>query len=230
MPIQSSKGQIELWMLTKFGMIFFIIALSAIVFMFQVNAKRQICSDQTQVITSAIVGRIEQVLESPAEDEQRAFAFPLALELGRDDRTRYLVDITLFHDSGANYETVRGDGKLIVNASPVGERTCERGSSIPFQNYMIHFENNPHRLLDDISTPPVRTSLHLSPSDRDLNSRSKYLIIIKCANKYIPPGPAQERHLWIQDCANDNVNTCINLVTDNAINAIGICGFPTPIP
>lgn len=230
------RGQMELWMLTKFGLIFFIVALAAIVFLFEVQARSKICSDQTRAITDAVTGRIAQVLNSPVEDERRVYAFPLALVLGRNDLTRYTVDLTLFHSAGTGgYFQTMGSGKIIVNASPAGEPGCEAGSSIPFTNFIVMLNPSSARSLDPqaVGTPSNRIVMHFSPSTLTGTEPSKYLIIIKCGNKNNPPGsPSFKRFLLFQDCSHDDVNQCEALAKhlpdtpQASLDTTDLCGFP----
>jgi hypothetical protein len=218
------RAQISLWMLTKFGMIFFIVALSAIILSFETSTKNNVCKDQANSIAYSIASRITQVLESPAEDEQRTYAFPGGLSLGRSDRVRYNVQITDRKDSpGATA------GRLIVNVSPSSSLACQGASSVPYKDFIIHQNAAGGRSVG------VDKVLTFSPSNLDFNLKSFYLVILKCGNKLHPPGTGgYERHLFINDCVNPDIDGC-NVVKDgeagNGPMAVeDICGFPAETP
>ncbi len=219
------RGEMSLWMLTKFGMIFFIVALSAIVFSVELRAKDSICKDQSNAIAQAISSRITQVLESPAEDEQRTYAFPGGLSLGRSDRVRYLVQVTDRRKAGAVDE-----GRLIVNVSPSSGQKCEGASSVPYKGFAVKLIQGPRPLDPPTGNPQTLT---FSPSDLTYEKKSFYMVAIKCASKTTPPGAGQPRFLYVQDCTHENVIAppggvgCLSITSDPPDPDIeSNCGFP----
>ncbi|MFH1107395.1 MAG: hypothetical protein V1787_05880 [Candidatus Micrarchaeota archaeon] len=222
------RGEISLWMLTKFGMVFFIIALAAIIFSFEISAREKICDDQSQAIASAIAGRLAQVIESPAEDEQRVYPFPPGLSLGRADNVRYYVNIT-------DHKLVSGctgmcDGRLVIDVAPASEKSCTGSASVPYSRLFLHL--TPSVDSRGVIADPYGFGeiLRFSPSDIDPAKKSFYLVTIKCGYKLAPPGDERYvRHLYIQDCAHPEIGQCMQLTDDNIAGnspvAENICGF-----
>jgi len=198
--INGKKGDMALWMLTKFGMLFFIIALMTIIFYYQVGLKSNVCSDQAKAIADEIAARITQVLDSPAEDEMRIYSLPVGLELGKNGATRYKVGITKMETLSGGVKS--GNGKIILNVSASSNSNCEKGTNVPYISRNVSLEQTPLTLT--ITGYDVKY-MTLDPAAVGGASRSQHLIIIKCGSKSSYP-PAQ--YLFIQDCRQEDAANC----------------------
>ncbi|MFH1750789.1 MAG: hypothetical protein ABH863_03865, partial [Candidatus Micrarchaeota archaeon] len=115
----TERGQMAMWILTKFALLFFIVSLFAIIFIFEQNARSQTCRMQSQRIADGIANRLSQILDSPVDDEQRSFPFELGLQLGQNDLGRYVVNIT-----DRAYKDRENAGKILIDVVPANVRGC----------------------------------------------------------------------------------------------------------
>ncbi|VVB67746.1 Uncharacterised protein [Candidatus Norongarragalina meridionalis] len=203
----TGRGQIALWMLTKFAMIFFIGALALILLGMSSREQTGLCDEQSGRVESSISGAVVQVLSSPIEDERKVYPFEPSLSFGRSDFELYSVNIT---------KHVTDETKsFIVDVLPRSP-TCKASGSVGIDaDVKVHLSGS--RLSQSSEGP----RLTLEPSNA--KARSYYLVIIKCATKKWPT----ERHLFLQDCTSNNPAECITLETDTIA---ACCGWTQPEP
>lgn len=209
--IMKGRAQVEMWMLTKFAMLFFIVGLFAIIFVFEQNARSESCKAQAQKIAFGIENRIAQILESPVEDEQRAFVFELGIPLGKDDVTRYTVNLTKRELKG---ET--DTGVLQIAVIPEGVKNCEGSARIGYAKKKVRMFSERS---EEWETSQYRFELvQLNPSDRDADLRSYFLVAIKCSEKAF----GGQKYLFLQDCTQNDPGRCFSFET---ADVDGVCGF-----
>ncbi|MFH0971245.1 MAG: hypothetical protein V1835_01630 [Candidatus Micrarchaeota archaeon] len=212
---KSRRGQMAMWILTKFAMLFFIIALFSIIFIFE-RAERDVsCRMQVQQIADSIANRVHQVLNSPVEDEQRSYVFEMGIPLGKSDVATYLVNIT-------SMEFTNGEKKLSIWVAPNGVPNCE-GSAVVDYSDMAVFLNPPSRIAIVTKASYTARILAMRPSDRDANERSFYMMMIKCGEKCFP----SRKYMFIQDCTRSDPKECFNFDTEDINN---VCGFDVNCP
>ncbi|MEK6843540.1 MAG: hypothetical protein AABY04_03550 [Candidatus Micrarchaeota archaeon] len=207
----AKKAQMAMWILTKFGMLFFIIGLFTIIFVFQDNAKKKSCSDQAQGIADSIANKLNQIVDSPVEDEQRSIVFDRAIKLGKEQETGYYVTLNdtrpkISHLSGA----------LIIEVISKSYKYCTGASRVDYMDTLV--------TLSSIRFNPFSNSRYdinssvFSPSDTDPTKVSYYLVAIKCSSKSYPP----IKFVYIQDCLQNDPNLCFSFDTDEIEEK---CGF-----
>lgn len=201
-----------MWILTKFALIFFIMSLFAIIFMFEQNERANLCTQQVQKVADGIANRLEQIIDSPVEDEQRSFVFEGGIPLGSRDVTRYYVNI-----SKSEVQGEPDTGRILIDAVPTGVKGCFGRATVPYIKKKLTLDS-PYRFITRTVSKYKEDIITLSPSDLDENKRTFFLIAIKCGSKTYPP----EKFLFIQDCTHRDPNDCWSFEAD-AVNQS--CGF-----
>jgi len=221
------RGDMALWMLTKFAMLFFIFALAYIVFRLGAFHEKDVCQTQSRVISDGIASRISQVVFSPVEDERRVYSFESAIRLGQGVG-RYSVEMTLYG---------RGEKQLlsIWTRATGTQGKCEAANSVTIGNPAIAYvkpigedrsqmEQWKNRETD-ASADPKRL---LKPSETTtFYEKSRYLVIIKCSSKVLDANGQPRKYLFIENCAQQDPELCIKFLAIQGTDTISqCCGWP----
>lgn len=209
-----------MWMLTKFAMIFFILALALIITNFSQREQNGLCTFRAQELAKKISSSVEQVISSPVADERRVLSLDRALATS-SGYERYSITL-LDHVSDAT----AGKKSLIVLVNSSGSN-CNGGDYVPYNyndgssygsntGFITHIQGKQHTLSGDVLT--------LHPSS--LDTTSDFLVIIKCETKQWP----YKKHLIISDCqaAPTGEDKCISLNSADPSNPSEIdkcCGW-----
>jgi hypothetical protein len=211
------KGQMAMFILTKFAMLFFIMALFTIILIFEQNTRNLSCSQQTQIVANRIANRIAQVIDSPAEDEQRSFVFENSIVLGKNDEAKYTVNITY-------REHLSKAQKILIDVVPRGVDKCNTMAVVDFTNKTVTLASRPGQIITSINHANYKDEvMQLNPSAPTQNERSTYLTIIKCGSKRYPPS----QYLFLEDCVQKNPINCLNFDTPGS-GVMEKCGFGDP--
>ncbi|VVB70269.1 Uncharacterised protein [uncultured archaeon] len=138
------KSQMALWILSKTSMIFFIIALFAIVVAGTSLWEKSFCSSQADVLASQITDVMNQIINSPLEDEKRIFTLEPALSVGGSSLQKYTIDVNFIPDLltypiggqqfPGNPQYVNYNGRINVKVSTEGG--CSASRTISFTNFV----------------------------------------------------------------------------------------------
>ncbi|MFH0973371.1 MAG: hypothetical protein V1817_01110 [Candidatus Micrarchaeota archaeon] len=206
----SSKAQIALWMLTKMAMVFFILALALVLVGLSAKEKSGLCEALAESLVQNVRSQVVGVVSAPIEDERKVIPLERVLSTGREDFQRYNLTVT-WREKGTR-GTQDYQQTLVIEAK-AASTNCDSGSSLLVpSDYKIHFKGSPQ----NIKITPRTTSqgavveLTAEPSKLYGASPSLYLIILKCSTK----SWTFEKHLFIEDCKNENPATCWNFETD----------------
>ncbi|MEW5955010.1 MAG: hypothetical protein AB1626_00545 [Candidatus Micrarchaeota archaeon] len=200
------RSQIELSMLTRFAMIFFIVSLAALMLGLSNREKAQLCSTQASSMASSIASQITQVITSPVEDEKKIFPLSGSLAVGKDEYSRYQIIITNKPPAREN-----ASGYLLIEVRPAsGGLECR--TTVPVYYDEKQFETSqgdPIRLVsasaDRVNETELGRALTLEPSIRG-RERSWFLNMIKCRPKLV----GLKTLLWIEDCNYEDPARCMN--------------------
>jgi hypothetical protein len=208
------RGQMAMFILTKFAMLFFIMALFTIILIFEQNTRNLSCSQQAQIVANRIANRIAQVIDSPAEDEQRSFVFENSIVLGKSDEARYSVNIT-YREYASKAQ------KIIIDIVPKGVSKCNTMAVVDFTNKTVSLASRPGQVINTINHANFKDEvMQLNPSAQTQNERSTYLTIIKCGSKSYPP----RQYLFLEDCVQKDPTLCLNFESAE-VNRPDVCGF-----
>lgn len=202
------RGQIALWMLTKFAMVFFIILLAAIMVTYSDTQKEAICRTQAQAMARNLAATLTNVINSPVEDERKVFALQSSLSVGKKQLERYIINVTNIPS-----ERDPGAGSLVVHVK--SGSGCEGYASAAYDSGLVLA--NPNSLL---SAWAPHQDLVLKPSD--LQRRDYYLIMVKCK----PKKSGGYDYLYMARCdaplgISKNPNTCDPRLDSNATSLQG---------
>ena len=193
------KGQLELWMLTKMAMLFFIIGLSFIILNVSNIEKGALCKEQAMSTARLITSNINQVTTDSTEDEVLVYKFQPTLSAGSEKTDRYLVNLSvkeLGEGAGSRFQ-------VSVKVSAINERECQATSTVFLDRNRIeppiNFQSTPYSPPREINGEDGRT-LTLLPSNSKVSERSRFLVISKCTSK-IAFGSMP--HLTFIDCGGD---------------------------
>ena len=193
------KSQIELSMLTRFAMVFFIMALASIMLMFSSTEQKGLCKTQAELTASQIASSINQILVSPSEDERKVIPLISALSVGEKDRQRYVVNIT--KRTGSSPGTSGSDLNTLVVSVGAEYKECIAAQSVGLSNIApgnVAFQTRDTALSDHTYSEKFGTAtyegLQLTPSNP--KDRTSYLIIVKCKEKKF----GGQTFLYLQNC------------------------------
>lgn len=182
------RGQIALWMLTKFAIVFFIIALSLVMLNFANAERDNLCSTQARVMALSVASSFDNLFNSPVEDERKVMPLEMALSVGRDNLARYSIILLNKQKSG-------GGGNIVItvntSAGCVGVASSSYGAKIRFNGL------------------PADKPVLINPSQGDYVDLAKYLILMKCKPKFI----GMDNYVFVEACKNENPDTCQRLDT-----------------
>ncbi|MFH1257843.1 MAG: hypothetical protein ABIG96_00865 [Candidatus Micrarchaeota archaeon] len=209
------RGQMAMWMLTKFAMLFFIFALFSIILVFEQRERGNVCKLQAQRIADSIANRLNQIIDSPVEDEQRSYVFEPSLNVGRDDDARYGVNVTYRHYKDDNKQS------LIVEVLSPGISDCYGVARTDFKGKDVRLHSFVRNNIIVDKAAYNETILPLSPSDKVPLDKTVYMIAIKCGSKTSYP---PDKFLFIEDCMHNDPDQCLNFDTP-PVNEEETCGF-----
>ncbi len=220
------KGQIELSTLTRFAMVFFIMALATVVLLFSNTEQKGLCQTQAELTASQIASSVNQVLTSPAEEERKVIPLVAALSVGDKDRERYTVNITNRSDA---YGLVIGVYATEASCRAFQTVGYTKDTGVIFQaSKKLSGGNDPHQLTERFSSSSFNL-LQLTPSNP--SDRTSYLVLIKCQSKSLDPVTFKpKKFLYLQNCnfappdTGVDPNSCLTLET-SSINDPSACGF-----
>ena len=176
------RGQIALWMLTKFAMVFFIILLAAMLVSFSDAQKESICRTQAQSMARNIASTVANVINSPVEDERKVFTLESSLSVGKSQLERYIINITNIR-SASEPKT----GSLVVHVK--SGSGCEGYARAPYDASLVLVEPVAMQ-----SRWAHEGNLTLKPSD--LQRRDYYFIMAKCR----PKQAGFSSYLYLRQC------------------------------
>lgn len=214
------KGDMSLWILTKFAMIFFIFALALIITFFGKMQQEASCGQSADLMAKAISSRISQVVYAPVEDELRVYKMPPAIELG-EGRARYEMSIVRVGDFNGQY--------LSISLRPLGMSiSCGGGDSVSVANTNVVFVGSTGvpTMISDYS---AEQTLDLHPSElENLGIKSKLLVVLKCSSKILDSSTGKPRnYLFLQDCTKETSGECMVFKGDSDPSAFvdRCCGW-----
>ncbi|MCX6767546.1 MAG: hypothetical protein NTY90_02330 [Candidatus Micrarchaeota archaeon] len=220
------RSQIALWMLTKMAMLFFIIALALFATTLGNIQRTSMCSNQAYSVAQAVGGVINNVINSPMEDERKIFALESSLSIGKTDFQRYAINILKVTESGGIGNPETGFFSILVR--PFSEETaakfdcttneCCGRSNVPFENFIVDMHSN----AGSARNPGTQTGEVLVAEPSNPQGRSRFLVVIKCKTKQIPT----QNYLVIEDCTREIGTDCLNFETVRVTNNLNPCAFP----
>lgn len=187
------RGQIALWMLTKFAMIFFILALSLILVGVADRQNRAICEEQANSQAQSIASSIVNIVNAPVEDESKVVSLDAGLGAGKESYQKYTVNLTKRVDAS-------GVGSIIVEVNTGGG--CKGGARAGF----------------DANTEVRLSTMTLTPSNP--SDRTRFLVLIKCQPKTLLGNALLKRQVFFDNCKNPDVSRCKSLSTTGDL---GLC-------
>ncbi len=194
-----------LWILTKFAMLFFIFALAGILLQMSVAQQSGACATQAGDAASGITAKISQVIFSPSEDERQTYSLVGALPVGSNG-VRYGINMTYRVLASSN-----GNAGLYIKLGSLSEVSCDSGTNIGLGapgKYTVVFVSP-----SGMQKAAPGSMMRLTPSEGTEGlKRSRYVIILKCAQK----SPGGNRYLFIQDCHQESLADCSELNFDSA--------------
>jgi len=231
------RGQIELWMLTKMAMLFFLAALAMTMVNFSSNEKQALCASQAQAVARSVSGSIQQVINAPAEDERKVIPLESTLSIGSGEFSGYSVFIADHRDETNQRKlfsvTVQGRNKDCVGADSAtypyswqsgrsdtltglssGQIPLTRGLLVGGAICECKAGTNVYMGVGcQLQGQPCTGGdwiLQAIPSfSQGLEKRAYYLIAMKCKEKQIVAGKVTT-HLFVQACTNPDPNSCID--------------------
>lgn len=202
-----------MWILTKMAMIFFIGALALILLVFGGFTRTGLCASSAESASNRIAAAINQIINSPLEDERRVVPVEPALAIGESKNARYTITIT----NRVLADSSRPFNQLLISTQSQLDKGCKAGVAVAYPKQLQ--QNNRLFLLSPrtVNAPSseFRQAITLKPSilsnEEDFILRTKYVVVMKCTSKTV----ALEKYLFIQDCTEDSPESCIRF--DSAI-------------
>ncbi len=246
-----------LWILSKTSMVFFIIALFAIVVAGTDLWKKSFCSSQADVLASQITDVMNQIINSPLEDEKRIFALESVLSIGGEKLQKYNIDVSFIPDQ-QTYPVdqsqdltgfVRYNGR--INVKVATEEGCSASRTISFNDFVtlsqtfdLKETEDPtyindgkgYYAVDDLlydkntlsnNLKPYLKRIRIAPSFRDLSSHPSTYMIFIKCTSKNSPKIPLASKFFILDNCNDEPDACLKLNTETDAYA-NIVGTTTP--
>ena len=203
-----------LWILTKMAMLFFIFALAGIMLAMRAAQEQSACDTQAQNVANLVAAKVTQLLFSPAEDERQALAFTSTLPVGVGG-TKYAVN--------ASYRmNATGNAYLSFHVKSLFGGSCSGSNSVSLgqaHRFAVIFKNanGMRRAMD-------RDAIQFTPSavfdqNSALNKRSMFAMLLKCGEKR----PGGREYLFVEDCREDAIDGCSDLMFDVLNNVVDAC-------
>ncbi|NYZ77902.1 hypothetical protein H0N96_00690 [Candidatus Micrarchaeota archaeon] len=204
---RGKRAQIALWMLTKFAMIFFILALALILLGYSGAEKTTLCVTRAQGLASAIRSNIANVLTAPVEDERKVIPLERVLSIGQSDYVKYGITITNRIPGGDQ------PNSLIIEVVPTGAKDCNGGGNVAYPKEAT--------LVYGGFPAGDKEKLELDPYGGIAGAeRSWYLVILKCKTKYWQEGGPKE-YIYLDNCRDSQLIGCIDFAQVEKC-----CGWP----
>ena len=186
------KGQLELWMLTKMAMIFFIVALSLIILNISNIEKGGLCKEQATAKSRLIAASINQVITGSTEDEILTYKFDPTLAAGGEKSDRYLTNLTF---RALENNKLQFD----IKVAAINDRQCEGTATVFLDTSRIEndikFQSSANYQARIAESEDGKT-MTLLPSNAKIGERTRFLVISKCTAKTFGSRP----HLTFTDC------------------------------
>ena len=193
------KAQLELWVLTKIAMLFFIISLAFIAINISNTEKSALCGEQALATSRIIASNVNQMLSAPVEDGRVVYRFEPTIPISKEKfGERYEVLLT------RKANAVSGQVQFSIVVKPLSDSACTKRVSLFYDSTKVStafFSNGGPITPVNLYGEEVIT---LTPSDRDLSKRSKFLVIVKCREKRFGGNTV----IYFDDCKNDDPNAC----------------------
>lgn len=195
------RGQLELWVLTKIGMLFFIISLAFIAYNISNTEKSALCGEQALATARIIASNVNQVLAAPVEDSRVVYRFEPTIPISKDKfGERYEVLLARRQSPGNR------NVQFSIIVSPLSDSSCKRRVSLfydPLKVSTRFFSNAAETTPTSFLGEEV---VKLTPSDKDVagGKRSKFLVMVKCREKRFQGHTT----IYFDDCKNDDPNAC----------------------
>ena len=196
------RAQLELWILTKIAMLFFIISLSFIAINISNTEKSALCGEQALATANIIASNVNQVLASPVEDARVVYKFEPTIPVSKDKfGERYEVWLTTHETGDANKV------QLSIVVTPLGDASCKRRVSLFYDPHRVepHFYSNAVEVNPDTTISRQEGIVKLQPSSKDITQRTRYLVIVKCKDKSTFNGIS---YIYFDDCKNSDAVAC----------------------
>lgn len=247
------RGQIELWMLTKMAMLFFIVALAMVITGFATQEKKTTCAAQASAVAQSITGAISQVVNAPAEDERKVFPLEPTLSIGSAEFSTYVIFVSDHHDTansrkfisvsvqGRDRDCTGGDSvayPISVVSGLTSDDTALRSQQLPVESGFLLEQSvcscRSGTLTGDqcrikgtacnAATTPRIMQVFPSVGGASSNQRAYYLVALKCREKQIPgPGRSPDKHLFVQACTKAKPEECIDFTSGDIKQ---VCDWP----
>lgn len=203
---RGKRAQIALWMLTKFAMIFFILALSLVLLGYTKVEKKNLCVTRAQGLASAIRSNIANVLNAPVEDERKIIPLERVLSIGQSDYVKYKI-VLLNKMSGGDQPN-----SIVIDVVPMGTKDCGGGGNVAYpQDTKLVWKG---KLAEEGET------LELDPyGGIGGQGRSWYLVVLKCRTKYWPA----DDYIWLENCLDKGLSGCIDFTEGSDVDKC--CGW-----
>lgn len=197
--------------MTKMAMIFFISALGIILLIFGGFTRTGLCASSAESASNRIASAINQIINSPLEDERRVVPVEPALAIGESKSSRYTLNVT----NRVLGDASRPFNQLLISAQSSFDSSCKGGVAVAYPKELQ--QNNRIFLLSPRSqtTPSseFRQTIILKPSilssEPDFLLRTRHVVVMKCTSKTV----ARDKYLFIQDCTEDDSDDCVKFTS-----------------
>ncbi len=197
-----NRGQIELNVLTKIAMLFFIISLSFIALNISNYEKSGLCSQQALATAKIIASNINQLLSSQLEDGRVVYKFDPTIQVSSRERfgERYTVWLAKRETSASNSVQFR------IVVKPQADDKCTSWTTLFYDKNKVEmqFFADSAPVTPDTSISHGEEVVVLTPSNKNDEERTKYLVIVKCKEKRV----GGRSFLYLDDCRNNDANAC----------------------
>lgn len=211
LPKAGWRGQMAMWILTKFAMLFFIFMLAALMVSLSGQFRSALCDDQARLTAQRLTNGVADVINSPLEDERKVLPLEAVLSAGKADFERYTLNITdapaAETDAPGSAEKVQ-TGEIILSLDT--NAGCTGGGRAPYRDFQITLLGGPTNPV--VTSPPLwqtalRKSQTLTATPSELEGkRTNFIVVLKCTRKVYPP----IQQLWVQSCQAENPARCID--------------------
>ena len=209
-----------MWMLTKMAMVFFILALALVLVGLSAKEKSGLCEARAESLVQNVRSQVIGVVSAPIEDERKVIPLERVLSTGSEDFQRYNLTVTW-----RKIQDSSGVKQTLIFEAKAASASCDSGSSLLVPSgssgYRIHFKGP--NIKTKTASQGAMVELTSEPSKLYGSSPSLYLIVLKCSTKSWP----LNKHLFIEDCQNENPATCWNFDTDVISKC---CGWGHQVP
>ena len=202
-------------MLSKFAILFFILALAIFLFTVSETEKSGLCSTEAGAQSTLITNSISSVLNNPVEDQQLVVKLPPAITLG-SGLSAYTINVTLIQQQNS---------PSIINVQSQSTQVgCSSQQSVFFpNNTIVNFFNDGNPVSSILSGTNIQQTV-LTAYPSGLNTRTYFFIIIKCTSKQHSASPP---YLFVIECSNQIASKCsgYGIYNTNNVNINSACGF-----